>query len=305
MKSGILPVAALLVGGAAVLTGCVNLPDAVRDQLDCAAPDNFGNESCAHARWQGLPIAAGQIIVNEKFSSTSLALALLVERYEPYTHAGLVVFDDGSPYVYEAWAIYKPRLSGRPTRNAGGGIRRVSLASFLRRGGTIAIHEPPAGVDRDAVVAYARARRAERTGFDEFFDARDPGKMYCTEFVARALEAGGAPPFDGIAVNANPSVRVMLDWFEVRAPRLLMVGELLRDTRRIVLLDRRRGLAQIDIEFARRRELHRRFTSDQKLGNVFRWTGFGLAFRPSVAAYVAGRRPLDDQRIQVGVPSSD
>jgi hypothetical protein len=42
--------AALLLAVAQVLAGCVNLPAPLRDELRCAAPDNFGNAVCATPR---------------------------------------------------------------------------------------------------------------------------------------------------------------------------------------------------------------------------------------------------------------
>jgi hypothetical protein len=235
--------------------------------------------------WRGLPLREGQIIVIEQDEPQSFLLALLAEEYRPFVHAGLVVLDGGEPRVYEAWAIYKPRLGGRPTRDPGGGVRSVPLESFLRRDGIIAIHDPPPGVEGARAAAFARANL--RVPFDEFFDARTPGAFYCAEFVARALEAGGAPGYSGTAVSGNPSVRTLLRWFEVSAPRLLLAGDLLHDTQRRALIDRVRGPQEIERHFAERRELHRRFTPDQKLGNVFRWNGVALRWRPTLERALA------------------
>jgi hypothetical protein len=172
----------------------------------------------------------------------------------------------------------------------------VSLESFLRRAGTIAIHDPPPGVDRARAVAYARARLAARTRFDEFFDSRDSRTLYCSEFVARALEAGGARTFAGVPVTRNRSVRVGLDWFEISAPTLIVAGELLEGTQRRALLDRRRGPAEVISLVERRRELHRRFTADQRLGNVLEWNGVTARFRPQVRAYLEAPPGVEDAR---------
>jgi hypothetical protein len=270
-----------------VLSGCTSLD-----------PARFATAEIGAGRptWRGLPIEDGQVIVIENDGALPFMLKLLVQRFEPYVHAGLIVFDDGVPQVYEAWAIYHLRLSGRPTRDPGGGIRRVSLDSFLRRAGTIAIHDPPAGVDRVKSVAYARAQLAARTRFDEFFDARDTRTLYCSEFVARALEAGGAGAFAGVRVTDNRSVRVGLDWFEVSAPTLIVAGELLAGTQRQALLDRRRAPAEVASRLERRRELHRRFTADQRLGNVLEWNGVRAAFRPSIRAYLDAPVGIEDAR---------
>jgi hypothetical protein len=281
------------------LQACVNLPDSVREELRCAPPDNFANRDCQAVRdpaeirsnWRGAPAREGQIIVIEQDDALSFLLTLMAEVYQPYIHAGLVVVDEGRPYVYEAWAIYKPRWQGRPTRDPGGGVRRVTLSSFLRRAGIIAIHDPPDGVNVADVVGFARASLAARIPFDEFFDSRDSRALYCAEFVARALEAGGARPYDGVALSTNPSVRKLLDWFEVRTPRVVMAGTLLRGTQRRLLLDRSRDALAIEDHFARRRELHGRFTRDQRLGNLFRWNGLTLKFRPQVARWLTPAAP--------------
>jgi hypothetical protein len=276
------------------------------------------------ATWRGVPVREGQIAVIERPSATSILLSFVANRYEPFVHAGLVVFDDGEPYVYEAMGVFKPHLSGRPTRGMGGGVRRVKLAAFLARDGIAALYEPLDAVDRSVAADFARAHRAAGTPFDDVFDARDATRFYCVEFVARALEAGGATPATGVDMSANRSLRVVLEWLEIGSPTILLAGELLHEDRRVLLADRRRTRAQIDAYFERKRELHRRFTPDQRLGNAFEWGVFGLRLRPKVrqfldldravgrearvfAAELFGENPADRvaQRIQVGVPSSN
>jgi hypothetical protein len=277
------------------------------------------------ALWRGVPVREGQIAVIERPSASSLLLSFVAERYEPFIHAGLVVFDDGEPYVYEAMGVFKPHLTGRPTRGMGGGVRRVTLDAFLSRDGIVALYEPEAFVDRAAAAAFARANRAAHTPFDDTFDARDARRFYCVEFVARALEAGGSAPIPGVRLSSNRSMRVLLDWLEIGSPTILLAGELLDEDRRVLLAHRRRTGIQIEAYFERKRELHRRFTDDQRLGSVFDWRPLGLKLRPKVrefldlglaesadahalAAKVFGdERALlgSDQRIQVGVPSSD
>lgn len=44
--------------------------------------------------------------------------------------------------------------------------------------------------------------------------------------------------------------------------------------------------SQVDAYFAIKRELHQRFTADQKLGNVFRWSWGGLKLREDVDAFM-------------------
>ncbi|MBC8026405.1 MAG: hypothetical protein H7Y89_10460 [Steroidobacteraceae bacterium] len=304
------------IAPALLLAGCATFDPARYETV--VVPES------AIATWHGVPVREGQIAVIERPSATSVLLSFVAQRYEPFIHAGLVVFDDGEPYVYEAMGVFKPHLTGRPTRGMGGGVRRVKLAAFLARDGIVALYEPEAGVDRAAAAAFARTNRAARTPFDDTFDARDARRFYCVEFVARALEAGGAAPVAGVELSSNRSMRVVLDWLEIHSPTILLAGELLEENRRVLLAERRRTRAQIEAYFERKRELHRRFTADQRLGNVLDWRGLTLKLRPRVrefldldravgsearvfAAEVFGDSGSDRvaQGIQVGVPSSN
>jgi hypothetical protein len=239
----------------------------------------------SQASWRGLPLADGQIIVTEKPGPMALLISLTAQRFEPYVHAGLIVFDGGKPYVYESFGMLMPHFGGRPTRGMRGGVRRVPLEAFLRRGGITAVYEPAADVDRVALVAFARDTLAHRVRFDDVFDGRDPRRMYCVEFVARALQAASARPIEPVPLSANASMRVLLDWFEIDAPDLWLAGALLDGSRQVLLMDPRRPRARIDDYFARKRELHRRFTPDQRLGAVFEWRR-GLRLRPRVGDYL-------------------
>ncbi|MBC8026455.1 MAG: hypothetical protein H7Y89_10710, partial [Steroidobacteraceae bacterium] len=105
-----------IAGNAAVLllAGCATFDPARYETVVVSEP--------AGATWRGVPVREGQIAVIERPSATSVLLSFVAERYEPFIHAGLVVFDDGEPYVYEAMGVFKPHLTGRPTRGMGGGV---------------------------------------------------------------------------------------------------------------------------------------------------------------------------------------
>ena len=56
-----------VLAAALALQGCMNLPASIREELQCAAPDNFGNADCqAELPWRGLPLRQAQIIVIEE-----------------------------------------------------------------------------------------------------------------------------------------------------------------------------------------------------------------------------------------------
>lgn len=235
--------------------------------------------------FHGLPVETGQIVVNEKPGGVSLFLSLVGEHFEPWVHAGIVVIEDGRPWVYEAFGLMMPNLSGSPNDGMRGGVRRVTLESLIMRGGYVEIHDPPAGVDRQHMAEFARQHHRVRTPFDAYFDASDSTRLYCVEFVARALEASGGMPVASVGVNRNASLRVALDWLKIDADSLLLAGSLVASQRRVIRISREDTPEQMAFYFAMKRELHRRFTADQRLGSLLQWRRQSLRLRAAVAQY--------------------
>ena len=236
--------------------------------------------------YRGLPLSSGQVIVSERGSADSLLVSLLTEEYRPFVHSGLIVIDEQRPFVYEAVGSVGPHLTGPPTDAIKGHIRRVPLDAYLARHAFVAIYEPPPTVDRAAVATYARTQLQQRTPFDPYFDSSDDRALYCTEFVAHGLEAGGMEPVAGSPVRDNPSLGVVRAWLKIRAPTIILAGSLVSDERRVALMSHRFSPAQVEAYFALKGELHRRFTADQKLGNVFARAPGGVKLRPSVAGFL-------------------
>lgn len=239
----------------------------------------------AAATWRGLPIESGQIIMSEHPGATSLFLSLTAQRFSPYLHVGIIVIEEGRPYVYESMGIILPLPWRAPNENVGGGVRRISLETFLLRGGIVAIYSPDPAIDRGALSDFARRRLLEKTPFDGHYDASDAAKFYCVEFVARALEAAGAAPREAVPATRNPSVRVALNWLGIDTPGFLLAGELVTEDRRVVLISRRFTEHEVARYFELKRELHRRFTDDQRIGNVVYWSHTHLRLRPRVDRY--------------------
>jgi hypothetical protein len=229
-----------------------------------------------------IPVRTGQVIVSEHATGTSLAISLIAERFARYTHVGLVVIDEGRPFVYESMGAYIPLPWQPPNALIAGGVRRVPLADFVVRGGIIAIYDTPPGVDAARVAEFARTQRREHRGFDGHYDPRDGRMYYCVEFVARALEAAGAPPLAPARATRNPSMQKALEWLEVRTPEFLLAGDLVEESRRAVLLSEDFNPEQVERYFALKAELHRRFTVDQKLGYLFEWKKRSLRLRPAL-----------------------
>ena len=263
---------------ASTLAGCASLDLGRYRALEIDA-------TASGTDWHGLPLATGQIIVTEHPGATALFLSLTAERFEPYVHVGLIVFEEGEPWVYDAMGIGLPMPWAQPNAHVRGGVRRLPLKNFLARRGIVAVYAPPAGVDAQAVARFAQAREAEGFPFDSHYDASDASRYYCAEFVARALESAGAQPFEPIPVTRNPSVRVALDWLDIDTRGLLLAGGLVDESRRVALMSADFTVTEIERYFVLKRELHRRFTDDQRLGNLLYWRWQRLRLRPQVDAF--------------------
>lgn len=252
----------------------------------------------SHATWQvepvegelmvhGLPVRSGQIVVSELTSPRSLFITLFLAEPSRFIHAGVVAVEDGQAWVYEALGDLGPTLGRPPTAAIGGGVRRVPLADYLAEQHVVALHDPPPGTDPARMVAWARAAYTAGLPFDPYFDMDDPNRVYCTEFVARVLVAGGAPVPATIAVNTNPSLGVISDWLGIHAAAVIPAHALVAGSRQVALLSREYTPAQIEAYFAFKAELHRRFTPEQKVGNVFSFSIFrGLGLRPDVRDFM-------------------
>ncbi len=290
------------------ITACVSLPPGVEREFVCGRdlPNNYGGaEACG--TWQvdqpgagdeylGLPVRDGLVVLIERPAAASLFLSLAAQRQAPFTHAGLIVMEAKGPMVYESFGVFTPWSRGPPTLQLGGGVRRVTLRSFLQRPGIIEAYAPPPDTDVDAVVRFARAHFASHTAFDGHFDADDDAAFYCVEFVSRALAAGGAAPLPRVPLTTNASMRVVLAWLQVNPSGLQLAGDLAAPQRRLWRVSRFYRSEQIDRYFALQRELHARFTPEQKLGALFAWRSSGLQWRPRVRIYLeAGLRSDADE----------
>jgi hypothetical protein len=286
----------------AMSSGCINLPHDVAGELEPAVrpeQDHFRKSyrtfdaesaSAGEIDFHGLPLQSGQLIVSDSGEADSLLMSMLGEQYTAYGHAGIISIENGKAYVYEGYALLWPFLSGPPTDAMRGYIRRVTLEQYVGRQHVTAMFDPGPGVDKAAVVAFARARHEDGTQFDPYFDWHDHTRLYCTEFAALALNAGGQPLPTPVRVRDNPSLRVALDWLKVRAPEIVTAGSLTEGAERVALISKTLTAREVEAYFAAKRELHRRFTADQKLGNVWSWSWRGLQLRPQVAAFLEASR---------------
>ena len=232
-----------------------------------------------------LPLESGQFIVTGSNGRMDMFIGLLPETYMPYVHSGVIVIEDGEPWVYEELASQRPYIGdGPPTANVNGAVRRVRLDKLLNRYFYVDIIDP-VDLDRPAIAEFAQYHYAQKTPFDPYFDYAEHESFYCTEFVALALEAGGAPTLPLTRNRENRSARIALDWLGTSG-EIMQATTLAEQGRLVARLSKLRTLTEIQVMEALKKELHRRFTCDQKLGNIFLWGGLVLQYRDPVDTYM-------------------
>jgi hypothetical protein len=209
---------ALLTLLALALTGCAEPSYARLHFLD----SREGPER--PATHLGLPLRTGQVVLAEAPGAYSLIFSLAPERHFDFTHAAILVMEEGLPYIYEMTGEYKPSLGDRPTDGIEGSCKRMLLTDYALAYLYVEIFDPPPGVDGEKVGAWVQERYREGADFDAFFDYGEHEALFCSEFVQLALEAGGAPPIDLVAVRPQPSLQRLLGWLGVARERCLPAG---------------------------------------------------------------------------------
>lgn len=312
----------------AALGGCLLPPPAVRDAMHEAlppAPNHFrpapavaladrfvpagpaatSAAAPAHGRWppsrggllrRRLPPAGadrpppfvprpGQLVASEQGSAQGLFLSLFAAEPHDFVHTGIVVTDPDGTFVYETNGFLRAEIGGTPADRVAGGVRRVPWEDFARDQRFVAVFDPPAGLDVGRTVDYLRGQLG--TPFDLRFDPRDDAALYCSELTAKALAAGGFDPALA-SFNANPSLRTVRDWLGIDADGLYVPPAITGTGPPVALISRWHSRRQIHAYFAAKRELHRRFTADQPVGNVLGYSPWrGLRLRPAVQGFLA------------------
>ncbi|HTQ04834.1 MAG TPA: hypothetical protein VMI54_13305 [Polyangiaceae bacterium] len=235
---------------------------------------------------KGLPFRTGQILLSEAPGPYGILFTLAPDRFFRFTHSALIVTDpSGEPFVYDMSAEFKPTLATAPAGSLFGGIRRTPLADYVSLHLYVEVFEPPANVDRARVSAKVHELMGEHVGFDSAWDFYDHHAMFCSEFVVTALAAGGAPIPPLVPLTHNRSLRRVLTWFGVTAVESLPAAALPRE-RRVAAFSiwPTRPMAEAYLEA--KREIYRRFTDDQNIGNLLELKRYDVQLRPPVAEFL-------------------
>jgi hypothetical protein len=126
-------------------------------------------------------LRSGYVVLRRGLGADSYILAEMNKRNKTYSHCGIVMVEDGYPFVYHS-------IGGED--NPDERLRRDSANFFFspKSNTHLAIvnyNFDPAAINdlRDIVIKYYRARPR----FDMKFDLATDDQLYCSEFIYKAL----------------------------------------------------------------------------------------------------------------------
>ncbi|MBL4850318.1 MAG: hypothetical protein JKY65_32780 [Planctomycetes bacterium] len=226
------------------------------------------------ATYLGLPLTSGQIVLGEAPGAYSFLFGLGLETYVNFTHAAILIMEEGKAYVYEMTGEYDGiGLEDTPTDGIRGFCRRLTLEEYAHGNLYVEVYDLPPNVDAKKVIAYTQDVYERQPEFDAYLDYSEHEKLFCTEFVALALEAGGHEPFKLVPIRQHPDYQRLLTWFKVERKLGLPAASFADESRWRASLGQLPCRTSAYSYFAAKAEVSRRFTADQKLGNVFRMEG--------------------------------
>ncbi len=233
-----------------------------------------------------LALSSGQIIVTDSGGPTAVFFSLFSKDFSPFVHAGIIVLEEGKPFVYETYGVVGITLGGRPTDFISGQVSRTPLGTFVQRGKYVEVYDPPAPADPEKIAAYAVAQYEKGTPFDPYFRFNEHQALYCTEFVALAIEAAGGEPVELDPFTDNPSLHIVRHWLGIDDTGTVQARRFIHKERLVGSLSIVSSQARFPLYIELKREIHRRFTPDQKLGNIFAWKQENLEFRQPIIDFM-------------------
>lgn len=273
---------------AGLLAGCQSLQPA-RPEQDSQVDTPAWQSVRLAPGLQTLELRSGQVLVTDSGGPAALFFSLFGGDFSPFIHTGILIMENDEPYVYETFGTIRPWFGRRPTDLIHGTVKRSTLADFVTRGKYVEIYDLPAGVDAERVTGYVRTHYASQTPFDPYFRFDEHDALYCTELTVLALGAGGWQVPALIPFPDNPSLTRVRHWLGISDRGTVQAQQLIERERFVAALSILKQQERFHVYIEMKRELHRRFTADQKLGNLFEWNGSNLVYRqPVIDFFVRG-----------------
>lgn len=291
----------------AALAGCASLPphiDAELKNTGAAGPNLYAprpfsplpprvHHNSFAPNWQPPPLSAlksGQLLVWGKRNAAALFVGLFAQDFRPWSHIGIVSVEADGVYVYETDSAFVSTSEKPPTESATGGMRHMRFTEHVAADYIFGVYDPPPGVDIDKMLAFAQEQFQRGVGFDAYFDSVDHQALYCSELIALALEAGGAPAARLTPVRANRSYDVIRNWLRIHPDGFYLPSDFISPERQVALWSRDLSPAQIQALFAAQQELASRFGDTTPLGHLMQWSSFSTSMLTALTLREAPQR---------------
>jgi hypothetical protein len=239
--------------------------------------------------YMGIPVKTGQLVLTEAPGPLSFFFNLGPEKFYRFTHAAILVMEDGEPFVYDIageLSTMDALCAGRPTDAIAGKVRRNSFYEYCKPNLYAEVFDPPPGVDTKKMADFIQKAYKDETPFDPYFNHADKENLYCTQLIDLTLQAGGAKPMEMVAMQQNPSFLVALKWLAVPLDKNLPAGAFADKSRSVGSLGTFGSMVSVRSYYAAKKEIYIRFTKDQRLGNVFILNGLDIQLRDQVDRFV-------------------
>jgi hypothetical protein len=291
-----------------------------------------GADGTPLASLAALPPKPVRLITSGGANADDALILLFEQRFHVHNHIALLVPDateNGGFAVLEASSVLQAQGADLANSAANslalvGSVKRRSLEAFMSDKTSAAVYDLPAGLSAERVLTFAQNHVQARTAYDGLYDAADATRLYCSEFVARALMAGGADALTPQGLfSRHPSIAVLLNALGIRAERLFSVKDLVSDSVQgtsagtaqftppgsaqltpgsaqllakerlpVATILRDRSAAEAALEQAALALVWRKFSDAQRVGELFELTPAGLEFRGPVARFMRQARAL-------------
>ena len=264
------------------LTGCIgSMPPVAVNVLDKRVDAEHP------ATYNGLPLRSGQLVLTESPDATSYAFFLIPEHFYPFTHIAVISIEGGEPWVYDVTGqVSSIPLRKRLLDNVKGTVYRRKFFEYVAANLYAEVYDPPPGAKPELVAAYVRRTFERHVKFDTHFDSNNHDELYCSEMVGLAVEAAGGKPPPLERSNANQSITKAMAWLGVPPGEALPAGAFMAPERYVAALGQFANRTSAWAYFEAKREIFRRFTTDQRLGYVLALSNNGeLKVRDNVSDF--------------------
>ena len=183
-------------------------------RLDLAPPGGpYRTRRIEGSRHEALAgFETGDLVLAKNKKAQSLGSCLTLAEFAYYDHMGVLAFENGRAYVYEAWpridlVSRAPDFASRFT----GGVFRTPFSDFAVRYETLEVVRLPDAERNAAAARAARGSLAEDIDYDPHHDPEDP-RLSCSEYILYLFEehAGYDLAIEPIPMAANPSLRELV-----------------------------------------------------------------------------------------------